>query len=111
MNDRIPTEARRIAAARTGEAPAGPPPRKRPAASGARILTAGASVAVGVALVGAMASAAAAQGGAEAPAATEVRIVIEQLNGESPVRAQVELAQPASASTDTSTPATTSEGS
>lgn len=75
MNDRIPPELRhRTSAAATK----GDRPKRQNAASGARILTAGLSVAVGVGLVGVMAAstAAANQPASPPPAPLAQRVII-----------------------------------
>ena len=76
--ERIPQALRDRAAARTG---GDAPPKRKPAASGARIIAAGVSVAAGIGLVGVM-GAAAAGGPAAQPAAVpqpvQRIVVIEQ---------------------------------
>ena len=78
MNDRIPPELRTRTSAATSKSDR---PKRQNAASGARILTAGLSVAVGVGLVGAMAASTAAANQPvtppDAPAVQRV-IIIEQ---------------------------------
>ena len=78
MNDRIPPELRTRTSAATSKSDR---PKRQNAASGARILTAGLSVAIGVGLVGAMAASTAAANQPvtppDAPAVQRV-IIIEQ---------------------------------
>lgn len=91
--DRIPQALRDRAAARTG---GDTPPKKakrKPAASGARILTAGISVAAGIGLVGAMATSAAASNQPASPAVAPPaqRVIIIEQPAATPVPAPAAL--------------------
>jgi hypothetical protein len=98
MTDRIPAEVLRRAAEQRAQETGNDhsPPKKtarKPAASGARILTAGMSVAAGIGLFGAMATSAAASNQPSPPvvAPTAQRVIIIEQHAATPVPAPVVL--------------------
>jgi hypothetical protein len=98
MTDRIPAEVLRRAAEQRAQETVNDhsPPKKtarKPAASGARILTAGMSVAAGIGLFGAMATSAAASNQPSPPvvAPTAQRVIIIEQPASTPVLAPTAL--------------------